>query len=167
MTYTYDFAYNCATVDEHLVAPCSPEIPSISQQVQQFRTSFMTKRDVFGPGHFGGQNTVTAIWIGINDAHRSWEKPNAKGIMDAVIDRYFQLVQDLVNAGLKNIVLLGIPGTFSLQGDGVLFLFALPLFFVTSFRKANVSKQSNALRKSSASQHHHKPSSSAPTMNLM
>jgi hypothetical protein len=116
LTYTYDFAYNCATVDSHLVAPCNSDVTSIAQQVDEFRTGFVRKETEGGRNWFGGQNTLAAIWIGINDAHRSWEKPNATEIMGQVVDRYFELVDDLVQLGLKNIVLLGIPGTL-FSGD--------------------------------------------------
>jgi phospholipase/lecithinase/hemolysin len=105
-TLAYDFAWNCATVDASLVAPCDNTVVPVAQQVESFQNNYWQAN----PGQWTGQNTLTAIWIGINDAHRSYSRGDAPDLMNKVIDRYFELVTTLIGMGMKNILLLGIPG---------------------------------------------------------
>jgi len=105
LTYTYDFAWGCATVDSNLVSQCDDTIVSVTDQISYFRDKYWAG----DPRAWQGDNTLTAIWVGINDAHRSYQRPDAEDLMRRVVDRYFELVTTLTLMGLKNILILGVP----------------------------------------------------------
>jgi hypothetical protein len=110
-TLTYDFAYNCATVDASIVAPCSSAIRTIVDQVTEFE-------QVLGKGSqydtFYQQNTLFAVWIGINDAHLTANNANIldndiDNIMEKAADRYMEKLDDLYEYGARNFMLLNVP----------------------------------------------------------
>jgi hypothetical protein len=54
-------------------------------------------------------DTLVAFWIGINDVGESfWSKTNAP--VTKCVDRYFELLKELVDEGYNKFVLLSIPG---------------------------------------------------------
>lgn len=59
-------------------------------------------------------DTLVAIWIGINDVGEAfWSKTNA--LVTECVNRYFELLQTLVDDGFDKFVLLNIPGTISIS----------------------------------------------------
>jgi hypothetical protein len=96
---TYDFAYSGATVDKKIVNSWAQY--SMSEQVdlyKQYIASKITKAD-----------TLVAFWIGINDVGEAfWSKKSA--LVTECVNRYFELLQVLVNDGYSKFVLLSIPG---------------------------------------------------------
>ncbi|CCT74529.1 related to cellulose-binding GDSL lipase/acylhydrolase [Fusarium fujikuroi] len=95
---TYDFAYSGATVDKKIVNSWAQY--SMSDQVdlyKQYVAPKITKVD-----------TLVAFWIGINDVGEAfWSKKSA--LVTECVDRYFELLQVLVNDGYSKFVLLSIP----------------------------------------------------------
>jgi hypothetical protein len=58
-------------------------------------------------------DTLVAIWIGINDVGEAfWSKTSA--LVTECVNRYFELLQTLVDDGFDKFVLLNIPGTLSM-----------------------------------------------------
>lgn len=54
-------------------------------------------------------DTLVALWIGINDVGEAfWSKKSA--LVTECVNRYFELLQVLVNDGYSKFVLLSIPG---------------------------------------------------------
>ncbi|KAF4436700.1 hypothetical protein FACUT_6295 [Fusarium acutatum] len=95
---TYDFAYSGATVDKKIVNSWAQY--SMSEQVdlyKQYAAPKITKAD-----------TLVAFWIGINDVGEAfWSKKSA--LVTECVNRYFELLQVLVNDGYSKFVLLSIP----------------------------------------------------------
>ncbi|EGU83178.1 hypothetical protein FOXB_06300 [Fusarium oxysporum f. sp. conglutinans Fo5176] len=95
---TYDFAYSGATVDKKIVNSWAQY--SMSEQVdlyKQYVAPKITKAD-----------TLVAFWIGINDVGEAfWSKKSA--LVTECVNRYFELLQVLVNDGYSKFVLLSIP----------------------------------------------------------
>ncbi|KAF5648824.1 cellulose-binding GDSL lipase acylhydrolase [Fusarium sp. NRRL 25303] len=98
---TYDFAYSGATVDKKIVNSWAQY--SMSEQVdlyKQYAAPKITKVD-----------TLVAFWIGINDVGEAfWSKKSA--LVTECVNRYFELLQVLVNDGYSKFVLLSIPDQF-------------------------------------------------------
>jgi len=108
---TYDFAYNCATVDASIVAPCNTGVKSIIDQVNEFQQIF-SKGSQFGS--FNDEDTLFAIWIGINDAHITANNAtiadeDIDGIMLKVVDAYMDKLATLYDLGARNFMLLNVP----------------------------------------------------------
>jgi hypothetical protein len=65
-------------------------------------------------GNFTEQNSLFAIWIGINDAHltannASVADKDISGIMAKVVDAYVENLDALYEFGARNFLLLNIP----------------------------------------------------------
>jgi hypothetical protein len=110
-TLTYDFAYNCATVDASIVAPCSNTVRSIVDQVAEVK-SIIKKGSQYGT--FYQQNSLFAFWIGINDAHITANNGNIldkdiDGIMEKTSDRYMEELTTLYGFGVRNFMILNVP----------------------------------------------------------
>lgn len=96
---TYDFAYSGATVDKKIVNSWAQY--SFSDQVGLYKQYVAPK--------ISNADTLVAIWNGINDVGEAfWSKTGA--LVTECVNRYFELVQTLVDDGFKNFVLLSIPG---------------------------------------------------------
>ncbi|TRX95575.1 hypothetical protein FHL15_003533 [Xylaria flabelliformis] len=106
---TYNLAYGGATVDSALVKPYDPSVKSLKDQVES----------EFIPGYTGnspkttwtGDDSVFAIWIGINDIGNSyWNGANAT---DALNTQIFSVISGLVDkiytAGGRNYVFINVP----------------------------------------------------------
>jgi hypothetical protein len=109
----YDFAFNCATVDKTVVDVSGPGRPCacteghyIVDQVQQFKQVLEKGSD---EGIFTEINTLFAVWIGINDAHQSHDRPDVESLMGEVVTRYFDQLDILYGLGARNFLLLGVP----------------------------------------------------------
>ncbi|KAK2046198.1 GDSL-like Lipase/Acylhydrolase [Colletotrichum somersetense] len=98
LVLTYDFAVTGATTDKQIVDTYAQYC--VDDQVSQY-TQYVSSK-------INKANTLVAVWIGINDVGEPfWDRQAAP--VAKVMDRYFQLLQTLVNDGLKNFVLLTVP----------------------------------------------------------
>ncbi|KAI1490314.1 hypothetical protein F5X96DRAFT_679194 [Biscogniauxia mediterranea] len=113
LVQTYNFAYGGATVDADLVAPYTPTVLSLKDQVES----------EFIPGYAGGapsapsapawtgSDSVFAFWIGINDVGNSyWLGADELAALNAqIFDVYAGLVGQLHGAGARNFVFVNVP----------------------------------------------------------
>lgn len=114
---TYNLAYGGATVDGDLVAPYQPTVLSVKQQVlDEFVTGYTSngprkKPQAPAAPQWRGDDSIFAVWIGINDVGNSF---SAGANKTAVLNkRIFQIYSDLVDtlytAGARNFVFLTVP----------------------------------------------------------
>ncbi|KAE9961597.1 hypothetical protein EG327_003628 [Venturia inaequalis] len=109
-TLTYDYAYNCGTVDSAIVRNCGPAVRTIVDQVADFAET-LKKGSQYG--NFSQQNSLFAFWIGINDAHitanDAIQDKDIDPIMEKVANRYMEQLSTLYSYGAKNFLLLNVP----------------------------------------------------------
>ncbi|EFQ33588.1 GDSL-like Lipase/Acylhydrolase [Colletotrichum graminicola] len=95
---TYDFAVTGATTDKHIVDTYAQYC--VDDQIGQY-TQYVSSK-------INKADTLVAVWIGINDVGEPfWDRQAAP--VAKTMNRYFQLLQTLVDDGLENFVLLTIP----------------------------------------------------------
>lgn len=111
---TYNIAVGGATVDQNLVTPFHPIMLSLTQQIYQlFVPMYHPKTGtakLSRPWH--GDDTLIAIWIGINDVNGSFGKgPSYTGPLNKqIMAAYKELLRFLyVEMGFRNFVLLNVP----------------------------------------------------------
>lgn len=103
---TYNFAYGGATTDSSLVTPYDPSVKSFVDQVGQFSSS-IASHPSYAP--WTAANTLVGVWIGVNDVGNTYWLSNVTDVVTAVVNRYFEEVQIIYNAGARNFVLLSVP----------------------------------------------------------
>ncbi|ROT38289.1 fungal cellulose binding domain-containing protein [Sodiomyces alkalinus F11] len=107
---TYNLAYGGATTDADLVTPYRPDVLSFEDQVDVFTSSLgADPRPDYAP--WTAENTIVGVWIGVNDVGNTFWLGNKEEVITNVVDRYFELVQDVYDAGARNFVLLTVPPT--------------------------------------------------------
>jgi hypothetical protein len=107
LTYSYNFAFGGATVDASIVPPYDPAtVLSLIDQVQLFSDNLAAKPD-YAP--WTPENTVAGVWMGVNDVGSSWYAENSTEINAAVVGAYFEQLQILYDAGIRQLVLLNVP----------------------------------------------------------
>lgn len=107
--YSYNFAYGGATVNASLVKPFEPTVKSLIDQVKQFSSSIATKPS-YAP--WKTNNTLFAIWMGVNDVGNSWWNANEAELLVQIMDDYFEQVEILYSAGGRNFAFLSVPRMF-------------------------------------------------------
>ncbi|RBQ79484.1 hypothetical protein FVER14953_11869 [Fusarium verticillioides] len=95
---TYDFAVTGATVDKEIVSTYAQYC--VDDQVAQYKEYVADK--------ISSAETLVAVWIGINDLGEPFWKKSAAPI-EKTMDRYFELLKTLPEAGLKKFALLTVP----------------------------------------------------------
>lgn len=107
LVYSYNFAFGGATVDGDIVPPYDPAtVLSLIDQVQLFSDNLAAKPD-YAP--WTPDNTVAGVWMGVNDIGNSWWEANTTDINTAVVGVYFEQLQILYDAGIRQFVLLNAP----------------------------------------------------------
>lgn len=109
LTLSYNFAYGGATVDSDIVPPYADTVLSMIDQVQQFSDSIASKPD-YAP--WTAENTVVGVWMGVNDVGNSYWSDTASETITASVAAYFEQLQVLYDAGLRQFVLLAVPRKF-------------------------------------------------------
>jgi phospholipase/lecithinase/hemolysin len=98
--FSYDFAVSGATIDKDIVDTWAGS--GVDDQVDLFG------RYVADSGSWSANDTLTAVWIGINDiGHPYWdgiESPTCK-----IMKRYLELLGKLYDHGLRRFVLFTVP----------------------------------------------------------
>lgn len=110
---TYNLASGGATVDAALVTPWRPTVLSLIDQVQkQFIPGYVQNS---APGasalNWTGDNSLFAVWIGINDVGNSYWLEDAKELNAKIVARYAEQVDALYTSGGRNFVFLNVPPT--------------------------------------------------------
>ncbi|KAK9781225.1 hypothetical protein SCAR479_05046 [Seiridium cardinale] len=105
---SYNLAYGGATTDAGLVAPYATTVLSFVDQVNEFSASLASKPD-WAP--WTSENALIGVWLGVNDVGNTFWLSNMTDVIDAVVTRYFDLLQITYDAGARNFVLLSVPPT--------------------------------------------------------
>ncbi|KAL1881762.1 hypothetical protein Daus18300_000815 [Diaporthe australafricana] len=110
---TYNLAYGGATVDSDLVAPYEPTVLSVKQQVQDEFVPGYTGASPSAPGapDWTGEDTLAAVWIGINDVGNSYYNGEdaTAALYAQIFDVYAGLADTLYDAGARNFLFLNVP----------------------------------------------------------
>lgn len=109
---SYNLAYGGATTDANLVTPYASTVLSFVDQVNEFSTSLASKPD-WAP--WTASNALIGVWMGVNDVGNTFWLSNVTDVLDAVVTRYFELLQTTYDAGARNFVLLGVPRKLTLH----------------------------------------------------
>ncbi|OIW27680.1 carbohydrate esterase family 16 protein, partial [Coniochaeta ligniaria NRRL 30616] len=103
---SYNFAYGGATTDSALVTPYEPTVLSLVDQVAQFSGS-IASHPSYAP--WTAADALVGVWIGVNDVGNSYWLANETVLLGEIMDRYFQQLQIVYDAGARNFVLLSVP----------------------------------------------------------
>lgn len=109
--YSYNFAYGGATVNASLVIPYQPTVKSLIDQVKQFSDSIAAKPS-YAP--WTANNSLFAIWMGVNDVGNSWWKENVTELHSMIMRDYFEEAEIMYNAGARNFAFLTVPRMFAM-----------------------------------------------------
>ncbi|KAH8683699.1 hypothetical protein BGZ61DRAFT_357815 [Ilyonectria robusta] len=108
LTLAYNFAYGGATVDADIVVPYIDTVVCMDDQVKIF-LDFIDKQPKNVP--WTKSNALVGVWIGVNDVGNSYYRENSTDILKKDVARYFELLQQLYDAGLRKFALLSVPPT--------------------------------------------------------
>ncbi|KAJ9149472.1 Carbohydrate esterase family 16 protein [Pleurostoma richardsiae] len=106
LTLSYNFAYGGATTDASLVQPYTSTVLSFVDQVSQFSSS-IASHPSYAP--WTAANTLVGVWMGVNDVGNSYWLANETTLLGQIMDRYFEQLQILYDAGARDFVLLSVP----------------------------------------------------------
>lgn len=81
---------------------------SLIDQVAEFSTS-IADRPGYAP--WTAHNAVFGVWMGVNDVGNSFWLENVTEILSSDVDRYFQQLQILYDAGARQFAILTVPRT--------------------------------------------------------
>ncbi|KAF8915394.1 hypothetical protein CPB85DRAFT_1432998 [Mucidula mucida] len=91
LVFTYNLAYGGATIDANLVAPYTPSVLSLTDQVNDFLDSGSLIPS------WSSEDTLFSFWIGINDLGNSYYLGGDRDVFsDTLLDAYFALIDKLV-----------------------------------------------------------------------
>lgn len=97
---SHDFAVSGATIDTSIVQTWAGS--GVDDQVDLFG------QYIADAGTWNPQNTLTAVWVGINDVgHPYWDGIEAP--ICQAMQRYLQLLNILYGHGLRNFILFTVP----------------------------------------------------------
>ncbi|OHE90565.1 fungal cellulose binding domain-containing protein [Colletotrichum orchidophilum] len=108
LTYSYNLAYGGATTDASLIAPYASTVLSFIDQVAEFKRSLAAK-PTWAP--WTAENTLVGVWIGVNDVGNAFQLSNREALLVQVLERYFEQLQILYDAGVRKFLVLGVPPT--------------------------------------------------------
>ncbi|KLO19201.1 hypothetical protein SCHPADRAFT_865460 [Schizopora paradoxa] len=109
-TKVFNLASGGATIDAKLVTPFEPTVLSIVDQVTQFNQFLAPKPE---GAKWSSDNSLFAIWIGINDVGNSfaWTNVTQAGFHAVLMARLFGQVEDLYEKGARSFLFLTVPPT--------------------------------------------------------
>lgn len=103
---TYNIAYGGATVDSSLVAPYEPTVSSIVNQVNdEWYPAYATRKSA----PWTSEDTLFAIFDGINDVGNSWSKANTTALNAQIFSVLYGLVNKLYGTGARNFAFINVP----------------------------------------------------------
>jgi len=107
-TRVFNLAVGGAVTDNNLVTPFMPNIPSLIDQTDQF-VKFLAPKPV--GAQWSSDNSLFAIWIGINDVGNSWYWTNVTqaGFHHTIMDHYFAQVEKMYTGGARSFLFLSVP----------------------------------------------------------
>lgn len=106
---TYNIAYGGATIDSSLVAPYEPIVSSVAEQIENEWFPVYASKPASAP--WSSDNTLFAIFDGINDVGNSWFNgvPATTKLNDAIYAVFHGLVDELYYTGARNFAFLNVP----------------------------------------------------------
>ncbi|KAI1335900.1 hypothetical protein F5Y15DRAFT_396116 [Xylariaceae sp. FL0016] len=105
LIYAYDLAVSGATTDNDIVATYAQY--NFDDQVEALWATYLADAPAdYAP--WTAETALAAVWIGINDVGEPFWDGIAAPI-DGIMDRYFGLLQELYDDGMRNFLLLNIP----------------------------------------------------------
>ncbi|KAI0312369.1 hypothetical protein OF83DRAFT_1067267 [Amylostereum chailletii] len=109
-TKVFNLASGGATIDAALVTPFEPTVLSIVDQVAQFTDILAPKPE---GASWSGNNTLFAVWIGINDVGNSfgWTNVTQVDFHKVLMARLFGQIEDLYQSGARSFLFLTVPPT--------------------------------------------------------
>ncbi|TFY78622.1 hypothetical protein EWM64_g5392 [Hericium alpestre] len=109
-TKVFNLASGGATIDSKLVTPFEPTVLSIVDQVSQFNQFLAAKP---AGAQWSSDNSLFAIWIGINDVGDSfaWTNVTQIGFHKVLMAKLFGQVEDLYEKGARSFLFLTVPPT--------------------------------------------------------
>ncbi|KAL4957540.1 hypothetical protein BDW69DRAFT_180465 [Aspergillus filifer] len=102
----YNLAYGGATVNASLVAPYTPEVYSLIDQVTEF-TQYLAPKPEYAP--WTANNTLFAVWEGVNDVAGAWWQTNPDALQIEILDQLFEQIEIVYSGGARNFALLTVP----------------------------------------------------------
>lgn len=108
---TYDWAYYGADVSNDIIN--TGVTTDVIAQVALFEAN-LVPAPTYAP--WTADNLLVAVWIGVNDIGQCfWQSANyANCPIDEVMTKYFSLLQNLYDDGVRNFVLNTVPRTYHL-----------------------------------------------------
>ncbi|KAI7504431.1 carbohydrate esterase family 16 protein [Hortaea werneckii] len=104
---TVNLAYGGATVDSELIAPYKPTVLSMKDQIlDEFVPMYAGSPDFF---EWQANNTLFAIWIGINDVGNAYTQANSSLVYPLVMTEYTSLLDTLYQHGARNFLFINVP----------------------------------------------------------
>lgn len=106
---TYNLAYGGATINSDLVAPYLPTVSSVAEQIENEWFPTYASKPASAP--WSSDNTLFAIFDGINDVGNSWWRgvPATTTLNAAIFAVYHGLIDELYYAGARNFLFLNVP----------------------------------------------------------
>ncbi|KAG8838799.1 hypothetical protein FRB91_007396, partial [Serendipita sp. 411] len=104
----YNHAYGGATIDSALVTPYTSTVKCLDDQVADYLT-YNAPGKTYYPG-WSASNTLFSIWVGINDIGNTYWQ--GTGLNDSLLNRYFELVQQLYATGARHFLFLTVPPVY-------------------------------------------------------
>lgn len=107
---TYNLAYGGATVDSVLIAPYTPTVLSLKDQINTEFVPGYTGSNPTAPSapKWTAKDSLFTIWIGINDVGTLfWQSDTT--LFDKVFVQYASLVDTLYAKGARNIAFIDVP----------------------------------------------------------
>ena len=106
LVLTYNLAWGGATIDSDLVAPYQPTVSSVAEQIENEWFPTYARKQV---APWSSDDTLFAVFDGINDVGNSWYQPDSASLNAAIIAVYHGLVDELYYAGARNFLFLNVP----------------------------------------------------------
>ncbi|KJA24292.1 carbohydrate esterase family 16 protein [Hypholoma sublateritium FD-334 SS-4] len=109
-TKIFNLASGGATIDAKLVTPFEPTVLSIVDQVAQFKSILAPKP---AGAQWSSDNTLFAVWIGINDVGNSfgWTNITQSTFNTVLMNRLESQLEILYESGARNFLFLTVPPT--------------------------------------------------------
>ncbi|KAF5331030.1 hypothetical protein D9619_005261 [Psilocybe cf. subviscida] len=109
-TKFFNLASGGATIDAKLVTPYLPTVLSVVDQVAQFKKYLAPKPT---GAQWASNNTLFAIWIGINDVGNSfyWTNTTQSAFNTVLMNRLDTQLEELYRSGARNFLFLTVPPT--------------------------------------------------------
>jgi phospholipase/lecithinase/hemolysin len=87
------------------VKPFQPTVLSLIDQVSLFTTHLSP----LPSSSLTADNTLFAIWIGVNDVGNAWSDAKWGNLSQTIVSQYFSQVQKLYSGGARNFLFLTVP----------------------------------------------------------